>query len=420
MCRTPSLFLLVSLALPRGNDGSNTNGTRVTTFNTSGQLPSVVDGILVKRRLRANEPEDDEDRMNPRELFTALKDKFWGNRTPEELVAHHLRNVLARSEDTQRGSIEAALTRIKRASSSTAQAGDQEFSIRAAKKLISRVPYKRMVDTFRKIFGEEEYQERLFSGLCNIFGDEVMTKVLFHLEQEGGVSRPIRKKLWKSQFKYWRENDVSYDKAYGNLPKFDISEETRHFDDKVNMLDGYIKYRNHDKSNDLILFETLLNHHGAHFAELMLKADESETLQHRYFESLKSKNTRLEELVRDLHSKAGGVKLFEGHNYNLLSRYVDFSVSTTADRDAVMWLTLRSLFKSDEDFALHLAELTQRRDLMGQPARYLNALFSKWEQEESTHEFDQSTRWGQIVVELYFKYMGHPTEPVEKVVREAS
>ncbi|KAI9907675.1 hypothetical protein PsorP6_002963 [Peronosclerospora sorghi] len=199
---------------------------------------------------------------------------------------------------------------------------------------------------------------------------------------------------------------------------FKINEEKRHFDDKVNVLDGYIKYRNRDKSNDLILFETLFNHHRAHFAELMLEADES--LQHRYFQSLNNKRTSPIDLVRDLHSKAGGVKLFEGHNYNLLSRYVDFVFTTTESRDVVMWLTLRSLFKSDEDFALHLAELTQRGDLRGQAERNLNALFSKWEQEESTPKFDQNTRWGQIVVELYYKYMGHPTEPVEKVVREAS
>ncbi|KAI9907677.1 hypothetical protein PsorP6_002964 [Peronosclerospora sorghi] len=149
----------------------------MTTFNYSGQLPSVVDGMLVKRRLRANEIKDDEDRTTPREFFTALKDQHGGRTTAEKIVKHHL--------------------------SSTAEAtGDQELKIQAAKDLIAGAHYPSMVETFRSTFGMKGYEKHLFSSLCKVFGDKVMPKVLFHLKQEDRVSSSMLSKLWDSQFKY--------------------------------------------------------------------------------------------------------------------------------------------------------------------------------------------------------------------------
>ncbi|KAI9906608.1 hypothetical protein PsorP6_002850 [Peronosclerospora sorghi] len=113
-------------------------------------------------------------------------------------------------EHTQPESVEADLTRIKGASSSTAEAtGDLELRIRAAKDLIAGAHYPSMVETFRNTIDRKGYEKHIFSSLCKIFGDEVMPKVLFHLKEEGRLSPSMVLTRWDSQFKYWKGKHVS-------------------------------------------------------------------------------------------------------------------------------------------------------------------------------------------------------------------
>ncbi|KAI9907512.1 hypothetical protein PsorP6_002929 [Peronosclerospora sorghi] len=385
-----SLFCISMALLSSGSHGLNTS---MATTNYSPQVPSVVVNQNVKRLLGADETTDNEDRIIGNleyGLGRALRVLV------EEIVG--MGNLLAVAEKPtlpQGGSTGTALSRIRGATSSTAEAGDHQRRNRAAEYLIRGAKLLRL-------FPRQWAMITLFRVLCKIFGHKAMPKALYDLQEESYLSPPILSKLWESQFKYWKKKSVSEVEAYQQLPKFTQSDEKDHFNSKALVLDEYIKFRDAGDSKDHLLalklrndllFPTLRNEYQADFAEMM-NAEESKIFKERYFGYLKERKTLPEALFEDLKDTAGGVELFEGNNYKLVRDYMVYFYPKDAITHMVPMLVKYLFNDSEEAFAFHLARIiastNQSDDVKTKAENCLIEVFQMWDRTGRTYAYDRS------------------------------
>ncbi|KAI9908553.1 hypothetical protein PsorP6_003045 [Peronosclerospora sorghi] len=217
---------------------------------------------------------------------------------------------------------------------------EQLDKITLADRFITGDYWKRMMKVFRRSVSlrrGKDHQWKLYSHLCDYFGDNVLSSVLRDVEKTDMIPEDLEM-LKKARLQYWLEIGKEPRDVLRTMTAFENEDEkVQNIVRNAMDLEDFISLTNGGVQNDKKLLETLIEVYEENkFADIVSSVEpRSMFLLSKYFTYLKETEQSLPKIFETLEMKNEGVKMITGPKFKLLAAYATFLDRENAEEDIV-------------------------------------------------------------------------------------